>query len=242
MLLYSYKEAKTLETNVTQLLEKLVKQSGLDQTMFAETIGLKKAAFNNYIKGRRDLPKSVIVKLMEVYNVNPAAFFDADAPIYIESSTHNITPIKENTTDIKTLPLYGNVAAGAIAEIEGVDVWGVETIDIPSVMLGRYANDDHLFSMYVNGDSMNKVIPNGAIIVAKTLDNCLYKDGDIVIFSHNEEYSLKTYRPNMIDGFVVFEANSDNPTFKNIPIDHTKLYEADKVNIYGKVIFFSTTL
>lgn len=242
MLLYSYKEAKTLETNVTQLLEKLVKQSGLDQTVFAETIGLKKAAFNNYIKGRRDLPKSVIVKLMEVYNVNPAAFFDADAPIYIESSTHNVTPIKENTTEIKTLPLYGNVAAGAIAEIEGVDVWNVETIDIPSVMLGRYANDDHLFSMYVNGDSMDKVIPSGSIIAVKTLEDNLYKDGDIVIFSHHGEYSLKRYRPSMIEGFVIFEPDSNNPDFKNIPINNSSLHEANEVSIYGKVIFYSTTL
>lgn len=216
-------------------IDKHMKKRGISRRKLSADLGISYTTVTDWINAKTYPRIDKIEMMANYFGINKSDLVE-------ESSTHNVTPIKENTTEIKTLPLYGNVAAGAIAEIEGVDVWNVETIDIPSVMLGRYANDDHLFSMYVNGDSMNKVIPNGAIIVAKTLDNCLYKDGDIVIFSHNEEYSLKTYRPNMIDGFVVFEANSDNPTFKNIPIDHTKLYEADKVNIYGKVIFYSTTL
>lgn len=173
-----------------------------------------------------------------------ANYFGINKSDLVENaSTENLAGASQkNNLSIKTLPLYGNVAAGAIAEIEGVDVWDVETLDIPSVMLGRYANDDHLFSMYVNGDSMDKVIPSGAIIAVKTLDEHLYKDGDIVIFSNHGEYSLKRYRPDMIDGFVVFEPDSNNADFKNIAINNTALYEADEVSIYGKVIFFSTTL
>lgn len=225
-------------------LKYLRKKHDMEQIELANKLGRKSSSsISEWEKGKYTPKLKTLNEISKIFGVDIDDLMNIDLSLKIpvlEQPTPLVTP--KNTADIKTLPLYGNVAAGAIAEIEGVDVWGVETIDIPSVMLGRYANDVHLFSMYVNGDSMNKVIPNGAIIVAKTLDNCLYKDGDIVIFSHNEEYSLKTYRPNMIDGFVVFEANSDNPTFKNIPIDHTKLYEADKVNIYGKVIFFSTTL
>lgn len=228
-----------MKTNVTQILENLVRQSGLDQAVFAESIGLKKAAFNNYIKGRRDLPKSVIVKLMEVYNVNPSAFFDDKAPMYTELSTDSLLTLGELSINQKTLPLYGSVAAGAIAEIEGVDVWDVEQIEIPKAMLGRYKDDNSLFSMYVNGDSMNKVIPSGAIVVAKPLENSLYKDGDIVIFSYNGEYSLKRYRPNVIEGHVVFEPDSDNPDFQSIPINHTNLHDANMVSISGKVVFSS---
>ena len=212
-------------------LNKLIQKHKITVMELSEKLDISYSTVSDWKNGKKMPRGGSLQKLSDFFNVNLSTLLE-----------DNSTDSPEENQDKKTLPLYGNVAAGAIAEIEGVDVWNVETIDIPSVMLGRYANDDHLFSMYVNGDSMNKVIPNGAIIVAKTLDNCLYKDGDIVIFSHNEEYSLKTYRPNMIDGFVVFEANSDNPTFKNIPIDHTKLYEADKVNIYGKVIFYSTTL
>lgn len=212
-------------------LNKLIQKHKITVMELSEKLDISYSTVSDWKNGKKMPRGGSLQKLSDFFNVNLSTLLE-----------DNSTDSPEENQDKKTLPLYGNVAAGAIAEIEGVDVWNVETIDIPSVMLGRYANDDHLFSMYVNGDSMNKVIPNGAIIVAKTLDNCLYKDGDIIIFSHNEEYSLKTYRPNMIDGFVVFEANSDNPTFKNIPIDHTKLYEADKVNIYGKVIFYSTTL
>lgn len=230
---------RTNEEIITILTE-LKNEKGLSLSELARRVGIAKSALSRYFNKTREFPLNKVEDFARVLDSTSEYILGFDDDNIEKTSAQNNTgKINDN---IKTLPLYGNVAAGAIAEIEGVDVWNVETIDIPSVMLGRYANDDHLFSMYVNGDSMNKVIPNGAIIVAKTLDNCLYKDGDIIIFSHNEEYSLKTYRPNMIDGFVVFEANSDNPTFKNIPIDHTKLYEADKVNIYGKVIFYSTTL
>ena len=216
-------------------IDKHMKKRGISRRKLSADLGISYTTVTDWINAKTYPRIDKIEMMANYFGINKSDLVE-------ESSTQNLTPIKENTTEIKTLPLYGNVAAGAIAEIEGVDVWNVETIDIPSVMLGRYANDDHLFSMYVNGDSMNQVIPNGSIIVAKPLEDYMYKDGDIVIFNHDAEYSLKTYRPNMIDGFVVFEPNSDNAGFKNIAIDHTTLHDANMVSISGKVIFFSTIL
>ncbi|ODJ73371.1 LexA family protein [Brochothrix thermosphacta] len=216
-------------------IDKHMKKRGISRRKLSADLGISYTTVTDWINAKTYPRIDKIEMMANYFGINKSDLVE-------ESPTHHVTPIKENTTEIKTLPLYGNVAAGAIAEIEGVDVWNVETIDIPSVMLGRYANDDHLFSMYVNGDSMNQVIPNGSIIVAKPLEDYMYKDGDIVIFNHDAEYSLKTYRPNMIDGFVVFEPNSDNAGFKNIAIDHTTLHDANMVSISGKVIFFSTIL
>lgn len=216
-------------------IDKHMKKRGISRRKLSADLGISYTTVTDWINAKTYPRIDKIEMMANYFGINKSDLVE-------ESSTHNVTPIKENTTEIKTLPLYGNVAAGAIAEIEGVDVWNVETIDIPSVMLGRYANDDHLFSMYVNGDSMDKVIPSGSIIAVKTLEDNLYKDGDIVIFSHHGEYSLKRYRPSMIEGFVIFEPDSNNPDFKNIPINNSSLHEADEVSIYGKVIFYSTTL
>lgn len=227
-------------------LKYLRKKYDMEQIELANKLGRKSSSsISEWEKGKYTPKLKTLNEISKIFSVDIDDLMNVDLSLKTnteESSTQNLTPIKENTTEIKTLPLYGNVAAGAIAEIEGVDVWNVETIDIPSVMLGRYANDDHLFSMYVNGDSMDKVIPSGSIIAVKTLEDNLYKDGDIVIFSHHGEYSLKRYRPSMIEGFVIFEPDSNNPDFKNIPINNSSLHEADEVNIYGKVIFYSTTL
>lgn len=216
-------------------IDKHMKKRGISRRKLSADLGISYTTVTDWINAKTYPRIDKIEMMANYFGINKSDLVE-------ESSTQNVTPIKENTTEIKTLPLYGNVAAGAIAEIEGVDVWNVETIDIPSVMLGRYANDDHLFSMYVNGDSMDKVIPSGSIIAVKTLEDNLYKDGDIVIFSHHGEYSLKRYRPSMIEGFVIFEPDSNNPDFKNIPINNSSLHEADEVSIYGKVIFYSTTL
>lgn len=217
-------------------IKKLRKDNRMTQKDLAKMLGVVPTAVSAWEQGKNKPLMDKITIMSNRFNIPISYFFEAD------DSYDASVQMPRDSVNIKTLPLYGNVAAGAIAEIEGVDVWNVETLDIPSVMLGRYANDDHLFSMYVNGDSMDKVIPSGAIIAVKTLDDYLYKDGDIVIFSNHGEYSLKRYRPNMIDGFVVFEPDSNNADFKNIAINNTALYEADEVSIYGKVIFFSTTL
>lgn len=66
-----------------EILADIVKRSGKTQEEFANSLGLKKAAFNNYIKGRRDIPNSLMEALMEKYKINPAVFFEESAPLYI---------------------------------------------------------------------------------------------------------------------------------------------------------------
>ncbi|MGO2565845.1 MAG: LexA family protein [Brochothrix thermosphacta] len=224
------------------------KSKKITQKELSELTGYSQNTISNHENGNRSLGEKEIQIYSSALNISPDELFEAlEIKQSIEQEEPENKPLSSIEripipTETKTLPLYGDVAAGALAEIEGLKVWDVETIDIPTTMLGRYAHDEHLFAMNVNGDSMNKVIPNGAIIVAKTLEDYMYKDGDIVIFNYDAEYSLKTYRPNMIDGFVVFEPKSDNAGFKNIAIDHTTLHEANMVSISGKVIFYSTTL
>lgn len=221
------------ENNTTILLKKIVKRSGLDQDEFAESIGLKKAAFNNYIKGRRDLPKTVITALMEVYNVNPAAFFDNNAELFINTPPIvSVVAGSDNNFGTKAINLYGSVAAGALAIVDGVTESNVEQINLSPMMLGMYANERELFAMKVSGDSMNKIICDGEIVIAKQQEH--YKDGDIVVFSHNNEYSLKRYAPNELEGFVLFKAESYDKNFKDIPVPKNCDGE---LKILGKIIY-----
>ena len=148
-------------------------------------------------------------------------------------------------TELKSLddpkiPLFGTIAAGALAVVDGVTPDDVEHIKIPRKFLGRYSNCSKLFAMVVNGDSMNKTINHGSIVIAKPLELDQYKDGDIVIFSYNNEYSLKRFAPNDMDGFLLFKSESTDSTFKDIPIPINT--STEDLKIYGKVVYYGNTL
>ncbi|MFY0521142.1 LexA family protein [Lysinibacillus sp. UGB7] len=221
-----------MDINVEKVLEEIVKRSGLEQDKFAESIGLKKAAFNNYIKGRRELPKEAIVRLMNQYNVNPQVFFDAKANLYLPKK-------KAINSPSSSLPLYGTVAAGALSEIEGVMEEEVEYINIPQRFLGKHRSCKNLFAMVVNGESMNKIITDGSVVIAKPLELDQYKENDIVIFNYNGEYSLKRFLPNTLEDHFMFASESTDNRFKNISIPKESL---NNLKLCGKIIYYGNVL
>ena len=88
-----YKEGGVLVKPRNEILMEILKKSGKSQEAFAESLGIKKAAFNNYIKGRREIPNTLMETLAEVYSINPAVFFYEDVPMYISElkTSSNIT-------------------------------------------------------------------------------------------------------------------------------------------------------
>src|SRR5699024_6137033 len=60
----------------------------------------------------------------------------------------------------------------------------------------------------VNGDSMDKIIPDGSLIAVKPVGLTELKNGDIVVFSNGYEYSVKRYYKH--DDKLVFRPESSN--------------------------------
>ena len=153
----------------------------------------------------------------------------------------NISDLLDESNDINTfvmqIPCYGSVAAGALSTIPGKTKKDVEYLPMPIKMLGKYSSCDDLFAMRVNGESMNKIIPDGSYVIAKPED--IFQDGDIVIFSHDGDYALKRYRPHAVSGAVLFKAETTNPKIKDIVIPYS---DEAETRIYGKVILYSVTL
>ncbi|EUJ34159.1 LexA family protein [Brochothrix campestris] len=230
----------TIESKLKRLIED--KYDNIKN--FSEKIDLPYTTVRSILqRGVMNSKVENIIKICDGLNIKSEQLLSSSEEKSTEKVSTKPTPIhRKGVGSTIKMPHYPSIAAGTLAEMESVEVWNVDKIDIPSVMLGSYSNSSDLFSMRVNGESMDKVIPDGAIIVVKPVENSSYKDGDIVVFSYNEEYSLKRYRPNMINEFVVFEPDSSNPNFKSIPVSKNDLYESNEVNIYGKVVFFSTTL
>ncbi|MEK4426325.1 S24 family peptidase [Solibacillus sp. FSL K6-1523] len=91
----------------------------------------------------------------------------------------------------------------------------------------------------MNGESMNKVIHHGSLVIAMPLALVQYKDGDLVIFSYNNEYSLKRFAPNELDGYLLFKSESTDSSFKDIPF---AMVVMEELKIYGKVVYYGNTL
>ena len=129
-----------------------------------------------------NIPIDRLVKLAEIYNSSPIEILGwehySNIPNSTKASIYNYLP-------------YG-VSAG-LPEGPDYDV-DFEKIEISDSVMGPYANDDDILIMHVNGESMNKIIPNGSYIAVK-LNYPIYnlEDEDIVVFSENGEYSLKLF-------------------------------------------------
>ena len=109
--------------NNLEILEKILKNSGLSQEVFAESLGYKKSTFNNYLKGRREIPQELIQKLNEIYNVNPAIFFDNTASLYIENETktpsRDLDKMLDEAMSFDGKPMSENDRAVIRAYLEG---------------------------------------------------------------------------------------------------------------------------
>ena len=106
-------------------------------------------------------------------------------------------------------------------------------------MLGKYSNRKDLFALKVNGESMNKVIPNGSYVVCKPIQNDELKEDDVVIFSHDNEYSMKRFRRDEENRLLIFSPESTDRKYHDIVIPYDTMND---LKIYAKVVWYAVIL
>lgn len=143
-------------------------------------------------------------------------------------------------TQLKSLqiPFYGDIAAGALATMNAITADEVSFIPIPELFLGKQGSEE-LIAFQVNGESMNMVIPDGSTVVAKKIAPSQVKDGEIVIFSHDGQYSMKRIRRDEQDEVLIFSPESTNKKFRDTVIPYST---ENDLKIYAKVIWYGVTL
>lgn len=159
------------------------------------------------------------------------------ANIIKESEVEYLEAYKEATDkhSLNSTSFYGSISAGEPTSIEGI--LNAEQINLPKVMLGKYADRDGVFLMKVNGESMNRIIPNGSYVACVPVEPYELKDKDIVIYSKNNESSMKRYRKT--PEAIIFSPESTYDDFFDVvvPVDTT-----EDVRIHAKVILYTVAL
>ena len=121
-------------------------------------------------------------------------------------------------------PVYGRISAGQ-------PNWAEECIEgrLPiDVNLMNIINPEECFFLRVNGESMNKLIKNGAYALIRKTD--VVDDGDIaVVLVNGYDATLKVF--NRQGNFILLEPMSTDPSFK------TQVYGKDtEIKVIGKYI------
>lgn len=131
------------------------------------------------------------------------------------------------------------ISAGQMEDCEALSL--LPKISVPDVIMGPYARDPRIVFMRVNGESMNRVIDNGATIAVMTgLERCQIQNGDIVIARYDGAgYTIKRYYDLPEKHQIILTPDSDDPGFLPIPIN----YESpDDLRIFGRVVMYSVIL
>lgn len=204
----------------------LRKQNGLTQEEVAQAVGLKKPAIYKYEKGLLVNPKRTLIeKLAILFGVSPAYLIGVEENKEIPSSYSYIH-----------IPI--GISAGQLENCDGLTE--LPRVSIPDFYLGKYARDPRIVIMHVNGESMNRVIENGATIAVMTgIQQDQLSDGDIVVACVGPSYTVKRFYNVREKESIVLSPDSSDPTFVPIIVS----YDApDSIRIFGKVVMYSVLL
>lgn len=146
--------------------------------------------------------------------------------------------LEENTTGHLPTSKYNHfdtpIAAGLPNYVDAITT--ADTIEIPDSIMGKHAGQSDIFITKVNGESMNRVIPNHSLIAVKPISLNNIKAGDVVVYSDNGDYSVKRIYK---DGDkVIFRPDSHSDAF----YDYITSVDNENLIIHGKVVVYIVEL
>lgn len=176
-------------------LKTLRKRNDETTTDLSLAIGVAQSTISDWENGRKMPRAGSLEKLSMHYNVNKT-YLITDHTDYVREDCY------EYATDIRKLPIYGNVSCGngviAYENIEGYE-------DIPSTWIkgGSY------FLLKAKGDSMiNARIQDGDLLLIRKQET--FENGEIIAVEIDNEAVLK--RIYKIDGAIMLQSeNSKYP-------------------------------
>ena len=171
--------------------------------------------------GKRNVNPTLLRNLAKAYNYDYLDLYEKAGYIdLIEDEKKKEVSINK----FYMTPVYGRISAGQPNWAEEC-IEGRLPID-PGLM--NITNPEECYFLRVNGESMNKVVKNGAYALIRKTD--VVDDGDIdVVLVNGYDATLKVF--NRQGDFILLEPMSNDPSFK------TQVYGKDtEIKVIGKYI------
>lgn len=205
------------------------KLRNLSQDEIAKRLGYK--SFTTIQKWETGMAEPPVGKLYELADILQVSIMDllkdnldAEEALTVSTNSYHYVPT--------------SVSAGTLTTIDAINF--MPTISVPDFMMGRYAGNKNIILMPVNGESMNNVIQNGAIIaVLRNIELPDIHDGDIVVIKNGGDYTVKRFYNDKQHKEFVFKPDSSDMAFRDIIFSYEN---TDDLYLIGKVVMYNVTL
>ncbi|MHC6536184.1 XRE family transcriptional regulator [Latilactobacillus sakei] len=209
-------------------LNKLMESRGENLTVLSNQLEVSFSTVSDWKHGKKMPRSGSLQKIAEHYNV---------ALSYL-TTDHSDNLIISGMNEYNYFD--AGLSAGVLNDVDPFTANEVKTIGLSDVIMGKYAGDKDIFITYINGDSMNRIIPDESLIAIKKYnDFSELCDGDIVVFQEGAGMAVKRFYNDTKNKIVTFTPDSSNSEFH--PINY--LYDSmSDVRIIGKVVVYTVTV
>lgn len=207
---------------------------GLTQKELGLRVGVKHNTISSYEKGTNEPEQEILFSIANALDVSINDFFPSTETAYEVVKETQATYTISKTSNYPYYPV--KISAGLPLNVESIKQDDVEQITIPDSVMGKWAGNKDIFMLRVNGESMNNVIPHGSLIAVKSIELSSLKEGDIVVYSDGNDYSVKRFYRDDIR--LIFRPDSKDPSF----YDYITSIDNDNLVIHGKVVVYIVEL
>lgn len=193
-------------------------EKGESLEKIAKFLNVTIQTISNYETEKRDMNPDTILKLSEYFGVS------TDYLLGKSDARNNTSNIDESDKNFYMCPVYGQISAGQ-------PNWAEECIEgrlpLDPDLIGIVNPEEHFF-LRVNGESMNKVVRNGAFALIHKQD--MVDDGEIaVVLVNGYDATLKKFTRQ--GDMIILEPQSNDDSFK------TQVYDKNTpIKILGKYV------
>lgn len=208
-------------------LRKLRDSIDKTQLELSKLLHVTKSTISMYERNERTPSPDILKKYSQL--------FDVSIDYLLGTPNDTVEMLGQAVTMNKYPYIDDYVSAGSPVNIEGMK--DVPNIYVPDELLGSYAGSKRLFFLKVNGESMNKIIPNGSTIGVISYDSINdIKNGDIVVYS-TEDHSFAVKYFYKEENKLIFKPSSTYHYY------YDKVFDInDNIRIIGKVVIYSVML
>lgn len=196
---------------------------GLTQERLAEITGVSQTAISAWECGDSTPRRSNIDRLLQAF---PELSLD---DIYSEEMGYARTVLHRPTIEPRgvEVPLYGSVAAGQALEMLPV----LDSVMVDTNIHKRYPK---AFFLRVDGESMNRAIPNGCYVLVNPEKEAI--DGKTyAVCIGSSAATLK--QVHLLNNGIELRPHSTDPTFKPQVFDYDNAND-ETVTIIGRAVWF----
>lgn len=188
---------------------------GWSQQDLAEKMDTTQQTIQRYESGSRDIKSSVLIKLSAVLGVTISYLLGMEN-----------TSIPNN--DMVEVPLYGAIAAGTPIEMIPVE----NSQPVPSEVRRRYPS---AFLLKVEGDSMNKILPNGCYALVDPCEAVEHNGAPYAVCVNGYDATIK--RVNKLNNGFELAPDSNDPTYSKQVFNYNEP-GTQTITVIGRVVYY----